>query len=315
MISLAGILSGEQELVGRVVTDVRDRRQVARAAAGPLAGLADAQELHASDGRDHLDAPTVAARFRRSLQAAADLDRARPPPAHPAGVARQMACAARAAGVVRRSATGCAARAPMHQAGARHAIRECSLALAIDGMVHTNLLKRLDIAQERYQRAIAANPNNSLAWLLKGTLHAFTDEGSQAVHDTELALKLSPLDPHRYYYEFVWRRPPTSQQVITTGRSSSRESSLRANRSHTSTLRVMTVAQWQLGRRKRSSADGQGTHEAGTWADDRQVSRTHAKRILRNRKTNCQSTSSGRHTGLKAQSIRSRKKDGDHEQS
>ena len=61
---------------------------------------------------------------------------------------------------------------------------ECSLALAVDGFVHTNLLKRLDIAQERYELALPANPNNSLAWLLKGTLHAFMDEGSTAVECT-----------------------------------------------------------------------------------------------------------------------------------
>ena len=66
---------------------------------------------------------------------------------------------------------------------------DCSLALAIDGLVHTNLLKRLDIAQERYNLAIAANPNDSLAWLLKGTLHAFMDEGNSAVEYTELALE------------------------------------------------------------------------------------------------------------------------------
>ena len=29
---------------------------------------------------------------------------------------------------------------------------------AIDGLVHTNLLKRLDIAQERYNRAICGKP-------------------------------------------------------------------------------------------------------------------------------------------------------------
>ena len=33
---------------------------------------------------------------------------------------------------------------------------DCSLALAVDGFVHTNLLKKLDVAQERYDQAIAA---------------------------------------------------------------------------------------------------------------------------------------------------------------
>jgi adenylate cyclase len=124
----------------------------------------------------------------------------------------------------------------------------CSLALAIDGFVHTNLLKRLDIAQERYDLALAANPNNSLAWLLKGTLHAFMDEGDKAVEYTEMALKLSPLDPQRYFYDSL-----AASAHLTAGHYDSAlelaQRSLRANRSHTSTLRVMTVAQWQLGHR------------------------------------------------------------------
>ena len=124
----------------------------------------------------------------------------------------------------------------------------CSLALAIDGFVHTNLLKRLDIAQERYDLALAANPNDSLAWLLKGTLHAFMDEGDKAVEYTEMALKLSPLDPQRYFYDSL-----AASAHLTAGHYDRAlelaQRSLRANRSHTSTLRVMTVAQWQLGHR------------------------------------------------------------------
>ncbi len=76
-----------------------------------------------------------------------------------------------------------------------------SLALAINALVHTHMTKRLDIAGDRYALAVEANPNNSLAWLLKGTLHAFRDEGEQAVADTQRAVSLSPLDPHRYYYD------------------------------------------------------------------------------------------------------------------
>ena len=52
-----------------------------------------------------------------------------------------------------------------------------SLALAINGFVHVNLLKKFDVAEESYERALAANPSNAFAWLLKGTLHAFKSEG------------------------------------------------------------------------------------------------------------------------------------------
>jgi class 3 adenylate cyclase/TolB-like protein len=122
----------------------------------------------------------------------------------------------------------------------------CSLALAIDGFVHTNLLKRLDIALPSYELAIQNNPNESLAWLLKGTMHAFKGEGQQAVHDTQYAIKLSPLDPHRYFYDSLAATAHLADRQYDQALALAQRS-LRANRTHTSTLRAMTIAQWQLG--------------------------------------------------------------------
>jgi adenylate cyclase len=123
---------------------------------------------------------------------------------------------------------------------------ECSLAIAIDGAVHTNLLKELDVALERYTMAVEANPSDSLAWLLKGTLHAFMGEGQPAVADTQHALKLSPLDPHRYYYDSL-----AATACNAAGQYQSAlelcQRSLRANSRHTSTLRTLAIAQWHLG--------------------------------------------------------------------
>jgi class 3 adenylate cyclase/TolB-like protein/Tfp pilus assembly protein PilF len=123
----------------------------------------------------------------------------------------------------------------------------CSLAFAIDGFVQTNLLKRLDVAQDRYERAIEANPNDSLAWLLKGTLHAFKGEGELAVEGAEQALRLSPLDPLKYFYDSL-----ASTAALSAGQYERAielaQRSLRANRTHTSTLRALAIAQVQLGR-------------------------------------------------------------------
>lgn len=123
---------------------------------------------------------------------------------------------------------------------------DCSLALAVDGFVHTNLLKKFDVAMERYNHAISASPSNPLAWLLRGTLHAFMDHGSQAIEDADQALKLTPLDPHRYFYDSL-----TATACLSAGRydraMESALRSLRSNRKHTSTLRALITAQWQLG--------------------------------------------------------------------
>jgi class 3 adenylate cyclase/tetratricopeptide (TPR) repeat protein len=123
---------------------------------------------------------------------------------------------------------------------------ECSLALAVDGFVYTNLLRRLDVAQERYDLAIAANPNNPFAWCLRGALHAFKGEGEEAVANSRHALKLTPLDPHRYFYDSLAGSAYIAAEQYDAALESA-ERSLRANRKHTSTLRVMAVAQWRLG--------------------------------------------------------------------
>jgi tetratricopeptide (TPR) repeat protein len=123
---------------------------------------------------------------------------------------------------------------------------QCSLALTIDGFVHTNLLKRLDIAEERYNAALEANPNEARAWLLRGTLRAFRAEGSAAISDTTRAIRLSPLDPHRYFYDSLAGCACLAAQQYDRALELAMRS-LRANRTHTSTLRTKAVAEWRLG--------------------------------------------------------------------
>lgn len=123
---------------------------------------------------------------------------------------------------------------------------QCSLALTVDGFVHTHLLKRFDVARERYDLAVDTNPSESLAWLLRGTMHAFMGEGDAAIEDTQRAIALSPLDPHRYFYDSL-----AGTAYLAAGHYDCAldlaKRSLRSNRMHTSTLRVMTIAQQRLG--------------------------------------------------------------------
>lgn len=123
---------------------------------------------------------------------------------------------------------------------------DSSLALAIDGFVHTNLLKQLDTAEKRYEKATENNPNNTLAWLLKGTLHAFRGEGSKAVANTERAIVLSPLDPHRYFHDSLMATACNANNEFGKGLEIAMRS-LKANRYHSSTLRTIVVSQWNLG--------------------------------------------------------------------
>jgi tetratricopeptide (TPR) repeat protein len=122
-----------------------------------------------------------------------------------------------------------------------------SLAMTVEGQVNTYILQRLDVGERLYAQALQANPNDSLAWLLKGTLHAFRDEGKEAVRQTRHALRLSPLDPLRFYFDALAATAALSagqyQRALQLA-----EQSYRLNRTHASTLRSMITALWSLGR-------------------------------------------------------------------
>ena len=118
----------------------------------------------------------------------------------------------------------------------------CALALAIDGHAHVHFRKRFDIAASRFELALEVNPNKSLAWLLKGTMHAFKGEGEVALEATEQALRLSPIDPRRSYYDALAATAAMSagdyERAIQFA-----QRSLRINSLHTSTLRALAISQ------------------------------------------------------------------------
>ena len=115
-----------------------------------------------------------------------------------------------------------------------------SLALAVEGFVYCHLFKDLDTAQRRCEEALAANPNQPLAWLYKGVVHAFRSEGVEGMEATQRALSLSPLDPQRYYFESLAATAASSAGHLARAEQLSR-SSLRLNRMHSSTWRTLAI--------------------------------------------------------------------------
>ena len=77
-------------------------------------------------------------------------------------------------------------------------------------------------------------------------MHAFKGDGKLAVDCTQRARKLSPLDPHRYFYDSLAATAHLAAHQYDLALDLAQRS-LRANRTHTSTLRVIAIAQWQLG--------------------------------------------------------------------
>lgn len=128
--------------------------------------------------------------------------------------------------------------------------------LTIDGFAHNNLLRRLDIAETRYNLALKSNPNSALSWLLKGALHAFRDEGESAVQATSRARKLSPLDPFSYFYDSLNATAHLAEGNYKQSLELA-DRSLVANNRHISTLRTKIVALHGLGRHEEAKRAAQ----------------------------------------------------------
>ena len=251
--SVPDILGGQQELISQIfskVTNAIQSCELRRARANPLPTLESYTLLMSGIALMHRMSAADFLEAQRLLQAV--IDRA---PRHPVPqswmanwyVLRVQQGWTEDSTKDRRCALDCTRRA-------LDTDPDSSLALAINGLVHTHMTRELDIAAERYALAVRANSNNSLAWLLKGTLHAFRDQGADAVADTQRAISLSPLDPHRYYYDTLAATAYLADRKYELAIKSARRS-LKANRRHTSTLRAMAIAQWQLGHER----DARGT--------------------------------------------------------
>jgi tetratricopeptide (TPR) repeat protein len=137
-----------------------------------------------------------------------------------------------------------AADAAAGRACANRALDERSdhaLGLAVDGLVAGFLQGDLNLSQRRYEAAIAANPNEALAWLFMSALHAYRDRGPEAAQAAQTALHLSPLDPIHYYYDSF-----AAHAMLAAGRLEEAialaRRSLRANGTHMPTHRSLAVA-------------------------------------------------------------------------
>lgn len=130
---------------------------------------------------------------------------------------------------------------------------ESSFGLTIDGFANSNLLKNFDLAAKRYEAALQLNPNESLAWLLTGSLNAFKDNGLAAIEATRTARRLSPIDPFGYYYDSL-----ASTAHLAAGNYAEAlefaNRSLDVNDRHVSTLRVKVTALHFMDRQEEARA-------------------------------------------------------------
>jgi DNA-binding SARP family transcriptional activator/tetratricopeptide (TPR) repeat protein len=74
-------------------------------------------------------------------------------------------------------------------------------ALTLAGHVRSFLGKRPEEASALHERAIALNPNLALAWCFSGLTHSYLGRHEEALRRMNLALRLSPSDPHGFFYD------------------------------------------------------------------------------------------------------------------
>lgn len=121
-----------------------------------------------------------------------------------------------------------------------------ALTLSIEGLAYSQVLGEYSLAEQQFAQAIASNPNESMAWLFKSVLSTMWGSATDSVGEAMYASALSPLDPLKYLFELI-----TASALLTDNQHEAAiehaKRSLRANRHHSPTYRVLLTAQAELG--------------------------------------------------------------------
>lgn len=149
-----------------------------------------------------------------------------------------------------------AAQALSHTRAALQTDPDCALAWATQGFVQCHLQHDLDAAQASLGRALAANPNEPLAWLYQSVVHGFRGQGDEAFRCAETATSLSPLDPQRHYFDALTASAAITAGHLVRGIELARRA-LQVNRNHLPTLRALTVALAESGEIESAREAGQ----------------------------------------------------------
>jgi len=121
-----------------------------------------------------------------------------------------------------------------------------ALSLAIEGYARCQLSGEADMARDCIERSIRLNPNEPLGWLYKSVWSSMWGSTADGVVEAEYAALLSPIDPLKYFFDVIL----ASGHVVHGEHDKAAEvakRSLRANRHHQPTLRVLLYAQVESG--------------------------------------------------------------------
>jgi adenylate cyclase len=121
-----------------------------------------------------------------------------------------------------------------------------SFALAMEGFVHCHLSRDFDAARARLSESVALNPSETFGQLFYGVLHGMLGHFDLGMDAYEVAAATSPLDPARYLLDsigaYLYLGAHEHRQAIKLA-----QQSLRLNRLHAHSWRILTVAQSEIG--------------------------------------------------------------------
>lgn len=131
--------------------------------------------------------------------------------------------------------------------------RHNALALATYGHLKAYLFHDYDTALMSFERALAACPNSSLAWLISAFTLSYVGRGEEALQHAEHALSLSPADQLLFYYYngLAWAHFSLGnyEEAVKWARLSASE-----NPRFTANLRIMIAALRAQGRDTEATA-------------------------------------------------------------
>ncbi|HSV51027.1 MAG TPA: adenylate/guanylate cyclase domain-containing protein [Burkholderiaceae bacterium] len=121
-----------------------------------------------------------------------------------------------------------------------------ALTLAVQGHAYCQLSGEFDKAHDCLDRAVAANPNEPMAWLFKSVLSTMWGSSAKSVDEAEHSCALSPLDPLKYYFDLFLAAALLADHDHAKAMFYAKRS-LRGNRTHAPTLRMLLTAQVESG--------------------------------------------------------------------
>lgn len=121
-----------------------------------------------------------------------------------------------------------------------------SLAMAIKGHAMCHLGEEVDASRKLLQDATHTNPNDPMAWLYSSVWSTMWGTPEDSITEAENALRLSPFDPQRYYFEMILSTCLAAAQDWTRSAELAR-ASLRKNSQHLPTIRTLMIAEFESG--------------------------------------------------------------------